>query len=78
MKTLVDIDDNLIKQAMEIVCVRTKKETVQIALEELIKTRQRQKLKAMAGSGTLSMSLTELKELRHRRKKLSKSLSEKS
>jgi len=49
MKTLVDVDPSLLKTAMELSRAPTKKETIRLALEELIRARRRQALKAMAG-----------------------------
>ena len=69
MKTLVDISDSTLKKAMELSGTHTKKETIMLALEELIRLRLRQRLKDMAGSGCLDMGLAELKESRQRREK---------
>ncbi|HJW86511.1 MAG TPA: type II toxin-antitoxin system VapB family antitoxin [Candidatus Brocadiaceae bacterium] len=74
MKTLVDINDSTLKKAMELSGTHTKKETIMLALEELIRLRLRQRLKDMAGSGFLDMGLTELKESRQRREKIHKIL----
>jgi Arc/MetJ family transcription regulator len=77
MRTLIDINDDLLKEAMKMAGVRTKKETVQRALEEFIKLRLRQELKEMAGSGAIDMSHNELKKMRHKRDRLHESLSSK-
>lgn len=74
MRTLIDIDSTILKEAMKITGTSTKKEAVKLALEELIKAKLRQKLKEMAGSGAVSMSLAELKKLRSQRAKFHKSL----
>jgi Arc/MetJ family transcription regulator len=74
MRTLVDINENVLKEAMEVSEATTKKETITLALEELIKSRLRQKLKGMAGSGIIETGLSELKRLRKRREKGQKSL----
>jgi hypothetical protein len=52
----------------------TKKETITLALEELIKSRLRQRLKGMAGSGMIGTGLSDLKSLRQRREKMHKVL----
>jgi superfamily I DNA and RNA helicase len=52
---------------MKIAETDTKKETVKIALEEIIKTGLRHKLREMAGSGATEISLTEMKRLRSKR-----------
>ncbi len=72
MKTLIDVDEDILKRAMEITGARTKKETVNIALEELVKSGLRRQLKEMAGSGALDLSLAELKKLRRKREVLHK------
>ena len=41
MRTLVDINENILKEAMEVSETVTKKETITLALEELIKSRLR-------------------------------------
>jgi Arc/MetJ family transcription regulator len=74
MRTLVDINENVLREAMEVSEATTKKETITLALEELIKSRLRQKLKGMAGSGIIETRLSELKRLRKRREKGHKSL----
>ncbi len=67
MKTLIDIDDKLLKKALSVSGSATKKETVTMALEEFIKLKLRQKLKSMAGSGIVGVSLSDLRtERRHR------------
>ncbi len=67
MKTLVDIDDQLLKEAMEITQAKTKKETIHTALQELIRARYREELISLGGSDFLELSLDELKHLRLRR-----------
>jgi len=64
LRTLVNIADNILKEAMALVGTRTKKETIQLALEELIKSARRRNLKAMSGSGCISMTRKELKKTR--------------
>ena len=74
MKTLVDINENVLKEAMEVSETTTKKETITLALEELIKSRLRQRLKSMAGSGMIGTGLSDLRSLRQRREKTHKVL----
>jgi Arc/MetJ family transcription regulator len=64
MKTLVDIDVALLKKAMTLADTPTKKETIRRALEELIRAQNRQLLKALAGSGAVDMTLSELRRAR--------------
>jgi Arc/MetJ family transcription regulator len=74
MRTLVDINENVLKEAMELSETATKKETITLALEELIKSRLRQRLKRMVGSGMMGTGLSDLKSLRQRREKTHKVL----
>ncbi len=74
MRTLVDINENVLKEAMEVSETTTKKETITLALEELIRSRLRQKLKSMAGSGMMETGLSDLKSLRQRRERIHKGL----
>ena len=67
MKVLIDIDKDLLRRAMSLAGTRTRKETINLALERFIKARLRDELKGMAGSGAVDMSLAELKKLRHKR-----------
>ena len=67
MKTLVDIDEQLLKKAMEITRTKIKKQTIHNALQELIRASYRQELISLRGSGLLDLTLEELKELRQRR-----------
>lgn len=69
MKTLVDINESILKEAMEVSEARTKKEVITLALEELVKSRLRQKLKGLAGSGIIETRLSDLKRMRQRREK---------
>ncbi len=64
MKTLVDIDEVLLKKAMKLSKASTKKETIHWALDELVKANQRKSLKGLAGSGILEMTRTQLQRLR--------------
>lgn len=66
MKTLVDVDETLLKEAMTMAKAPTKKETIRLALHEFIRSCHRQSLRAMAGSGVVDMTLSELKKARRR------------
>lgn len=64
MKTLIDIDETLLKEAMKLSNAPTKKETIQRALLELVKGCRRQALKSLAGSGLLDLTHVELRKIR--------------
>jgi Arc/MetJ family transcription regulator len=68
MKTLVDIDEEILKKAMKVAEVETKKEAITLALQELIKSRLRLKLRRLAGSGLLDTRLSDLRKMRNRRR----------
>jgi Arc/MetJ family transcription regulator len=70
MKTLVDINEGVLKKAMELSEAETKKDVIMLALEELIRSRLREKLKQSAGSGMIGTKLSDLKRIRHRREKV--------
>ncbi len=78
MKTLIDIDNTLLRKAMRAAGTYTKKETVRIALEELIKAKLRRELKEMLGSGIIETSLSELKEIRLKRQRRHEKLTSKN
>jgi len=69
MKTLVDISKDILDEAMRLSDAKTKREVINMALDELIKARLRQKLKGLAGSEIIETSLSELKRIRRRRDK---------
>ena len=69
MKTLVDISKDILDEAMRLSDAKTKREVINMALDELIKARLRQKLKGLAGSEIMETSLSELKRIRRRRDK---------
>lgn len=50
MSTHIDIDEKLLKKAMKATKLKTKKATVNAALEALIKMEARQKLRKMSGN----------------------------
>jgi len=74
MKTLVDINEDVLKKAMELTEAETKKEVILLALEELIRSKLREKLKQSAGSGRIQTRLSDLKRIRHRREKVHRNL----
>ena len=69
MKTLVDIREDILDEAMRLSDVKTKREVIHMALDELIKARLRQKLKGVAGSGVMETKLSDLKRVRRKRDK---------
>lgn len=49
MRTNIDISDELIKQAMQVSGLKTKKETVEQALKTLLRLSQQQQIRALRG-----------------------------
>ncbi len=74
MKTLVDINEDVLRKAMELSDAETKKEVILMALEELIRSKFREKLRQSAGSGMIQTRLSDLRKIRHRREKAHRNL----
>ncbi len=66
MRTTLAIDEKLLEEAKALSGARTKKETVEKALEEFIKRKKARKLLDLEGKVELSFSLKELLERRRR------------
>ena len=49
MRTNIDLDDDLVNEAFKLTGVRTKKELVNMALQELVKTRRRMDWRDLVG-----------------------------
>ncbi len=54
MRTNIVLDDDLVKEAVSLTGVRTKRELVNLALEELIRSRNKKDLFKLAGKLELS------------------------
>ncbi|MFQ5631346.1 MAG: type II toxin-antitoxin system VapB family antitoxin [bacterium] len=67
MLTQIEIDENLLQEAMSLTKVNNEKEIIHLALEELIRAILRRQLIDKAGSGFIDMSLKELYKLRMER-----------
>jgi Arc/MetJ family transcription regulator len=66
MRTTLAIDERLLNEAKELSGAKTKKEAVQVALEEFIKKKKARKLLELEGKMELSFTLKEF--LKNRRK----------
>lgn len=64
MRTTIDLDDKLVKEAMELLGVKTKRAAIQRSLEELIHQRRRERLRAKLGKLRLNLSLKDLERMR--------------
>jgi len=63
MRTSIDLDDQLIQQAMELTHLSTKKEVVHLALQELVKRLKRLKILQLQGKVEWLGKLDEMREV---------------
>ncbi len=68
MKTTLELDEKLIKEAMAVAGGKTMRATVALALRELIAARRREELAAMIGTTDFDMTPEDLQELRRKDK----------
>ena len=66
MKTTLELDEKLIKEAMDLVGGKTMRATVELALREFIAARRREELAAMIGTSDFDMTLEDLEQLRRK------------
>ena len=64
-KTTVFIDEQLLKEAMEAISVKTKKEAIRAGLEALVRRHHRESLQKELGTFDLDLNLEELEKLRN-------------
>ena len=64
MRTTLDLPDELIEEAREVVGIRAKRHLVIMALEELIRSRRRAALLDMLGNTDFDMTWEEIHRLR--------------
>lgn len=64
MRTTIDIDEKLIKEVMDITHTRTKKEAINISLDEMVRTRRLKELADMVGNYEIDLTLSDLEEMR--------------
>ncbi len=64
-KTTVFIDEQLLKEAMEAIHVKTKKEAIRAGLEALVCRHHRESLQKELGTFDLDLNLEELEKLRN-------------
>jgi Arc/MetJ family transcription regulator len=66
MKTTIDIDEVMLKKAMEASKSRTKKDAIVTALKEYLRLKKRQELKNLIGNYTdFDLTLDDLRKMRH-------------
>lgn len=66
-KTTVVIDDDLMEMAIKATGAKTKKQVIEQGLRELIRKRKLQSFRKDLGTFEMSLTLKELKKLRHER-----------
>lgn len=64
MRTTVDLDENLLQEALSLTGEKTKKATIEKALEELVKARRRENLRSMLGNTDLRITWKEIHRAR--------------
>ncbi|AQG79857.1 type II toxin-antitoxin system VapB family antitoxin [Spirosoma montaniterrae] len=61
MRTNIDINDELLQEIMELTRIKTKREAVNLALDEFLKTLRRRDLLAMFGNVTWEGDLEQMR-----------------
>ncbi len=64
MRTTLDIDIKLLEEAKKLTKAKSKKETIDISLRELIRQRRRERLLSRFGRFRLDLTLRKLEKLR--------------
>ena len=64
MRTTMDIDEILLRKAMGLARLKTKRETVERGLNELIRAAHIERLLARRGKGDVRLTLRELSRMR--------------
>lgn len=64
MRSTIDINRELLEKAMRFTKVKTKKELINLSLEELLRSAYRARLKSKLGHFPLDLSLKKLEQLR--------------
>jgi len=64
VRTTIDVDEDLLREAMDLLGAKTKREAVRRSLESLVQERRRERLRAKLGMMDLDLSLDSLEEMR--------------
>jgi len=64
MRTTIDLDDDLVREAMDLLGERTKRAAIQRSLEELIRQKRRERLRRKLGKLHLELTLSDLERMR--------------
>ena len=64
MKTTLEIDETLLKQAMKATGQETMKDTIEVALKEVVARKKRERLVKLVGTMNLKLTLKDLHRIR--------------
>lgn len=64
MRTTIDIDEKLVSAAMRLTKTETKKEIVNLSLQEFIKAKMRERFASRIGKYRINLTLRELEKIR--------------
>lgn len=64
MRSTIEIDEQVLAEAMKVANVRTKKELIDLSLKELVRTKRRERLLAKLGKLSLNISAFQLEKMR--------------
>ncbi|MCK4394740.1 type II toxin-antitoxin system VapB family antitoxin [Candidatus Bipolaricaulota bacterium] len=64
MRTTVDLDEELVREVMDLLGVKTKRQAIRRSLEALVQQKKRERLRTKLGNLELDLSLEELKWMR--------------
>jgi len=64
MRTLIDIDEKTLKEALKLTKAKTKKEVVNLSLKELVRHKRIERLKSRLGKTDLDLDLKKLERMR--------------
>jgi len=64
MRTTVDLDEELVREVMDLLGVKTKRQAIQRSLEALVQQKKRERLRSKLGNLDLDLSLEELEWMR--------------
>jgi Arc/MetJ family transcription regulator len=68
MKTILDIDDNMLKEVMEVSKAKTKKGAIVTAMTEYLRLKKREELKSLIGNNrNFNLTLDDFGKMRHGR-----------
>jgi len=64
MRTTVDLDEELVREVMDLLGVKTKRQAIRRSLEALVQQKKRERLRTKLGNLDLDLSLEELEWMR--------------